>query len=326
MEDEAFYGKVICEIGPREMIEKGEIVKPRIIAIMLDDEEKSKGVVSNKDGYMLVKTVIEAFVKHKAAVKKESANADGIGAKLLVCCNGSDELKLVQDSVKFKEWCSENNVKVFSFSSRFGAFSDFEENTDRNRVYDEMCSVKNEDDAILLHIDILAEGINLPSITGVLLLRHLNEIKLFQTLGRALRLMAADRARLYKGEIAPQEWSKYVKPYAYLILPMHFKDMDGSSEDMKRTIGNVILTYGIPVEEFLPPEGFIGPRDHKTLDGLTNDNDKKIDKMKKDYPLLSVIEEFVRENFKAKLPAEPQERYALVMKMLKDYGKGENNA
>jgi superfamily II DNA or RNA helicase len=323
MENEAVYGKVICDIGPQAMIEKGEIVKPRIISMMLDDEGQSKGVVSSENQHMLVKTVVEAFNKHKEAVKKESANAAGIGAKLLVSCNGSKELDLVQKSEEFKVWCDDKGVKVFSFSSRFGAIADFKDDANRNRVYDEMCSLEDKDDAILLHIDILAEGINLPSITGVLLLRHLNEIKLFQTLGRALRLMKVDRDRLYKGEILPQEREKYVKPYAYLILPMHFQDMDVSSEDMKKTIGEVIATYGIPVEEFLPPEGF-KYQDFQTLDPVTNAG--KIAKTKRDYPLLSVIEDIVMEDFSAKLPIDPKERYDTMMKAIKDFGKGKADA
>jgi len=325
MENEEVYGEVLCDVGPREMIEAGEIVRPRIIAMMLD-EDVPKGVVSDKNQHMLVKTIQEAFTKNQAEIKSKSVTPDAIGTKLLVSFVGSDELARVQESEEFKEWCTTNHIRVFSFSSAYGARDsetqgsetettglDLEVN--RNKVYEDMRGLSDSENCILLHIDILAEGIDLPSITGVLLLRHLNEVKLFQTLGRALRLMKADRQKLYAGEISPEDRTKWVKPFAYLILPMHFMGMEGSCEDMKATIQKVIQTYGIPVEEFLPPEGFKA-RDIKVLGPLTDS--RKISKVKKDYPLLLVVEDFVMEQFIAELPGDPQAKYEAMMKVLTD--------
>jgi len=291
----------------------GEMVAPKVISIMLDSET-SKGVVSSKNQHMLVKTVIEAFLTHREALKEASCNPDAIGAKLLVSCVGSDELALVQDSAEFREWCKLNGVKVFSFSSRFGSYQDFEESSNRCRVYDDMRALKDEEDCILLHIDILAEGIDLPAITGVLLLRHLNEIKLFQTLGRALRLTKTDRANLYNGTISPLDRSKWLKPYAYLILPLHFEQMDVSGEDMKTTILRVLDTYGIPVEEFLPTEKFKA-HDIKSLDPVTDY--RKISKVKKDFPLKCVIDELIKNKFLEGFPTDKTEREKVLQDLFK---------
>ena len=306
MENQEIYGDVLCEISPRVMINQREIVTPRIIAMMLDTDTP-KGIVSDKNQHMLVKTICEGFLKNQELVRQHSSNPTAIGTKLLVSFVGSDELSLVQESEEFKSWCEANHVRVFSVSSKYGSYMDFETEA-RNRVYGELKSLRDEEDCILLHIDILAEGIDLPSITGVLPLRHLNEIKLFQTFGRALRLMKTDRRGLYEANA-----TTFIKPYAYLILPMHFTGMDTSSEDMRVTIQSIISTYGIPVEEFLPPEGF-KTRDIKALDPVTDH--KHIVKTKKDYPLLSVVEEFVLDNFVTGMPEDLQARYDRLLTIL----------
>ena len=62
-----------------------------------------------------------------------------------------------------------------------------------------------------MHIDILTEGMDLPAITSILLLRNLNEIHLFQTLGRGLRLTKSDRQGLYSGQITKEQFEQIKK-------------------------------------------------------------------------------------------------------------------
>lgn len=313
MNDESFYGPTFG-IPPTDMIQAGEIIMPKIHIMMLEDGKT--GCIKNDNEKMLVKTVIEGFKEHKKRLKKESAYPDNIGAKLLVSCKGSDELDLVQNGSVFQKWCQDNNVKVFSFSSRFGSYEDFKETVDRTEVYEDMKSLKDTDDCILLHIDILTEGIDLPSITAVMLLRHLNIAKLMQTLGRALRLLKSDRKKLYSGDMVPDERNKYTKPYAYLMLPMHFESLDASSEDMKRMIREVITTYQLPTEEFLPLEEFESLKiDY--LDPVTDS--KKIKKKEKEYPLIHVIEDIVMEELIKKLPDDKQAKYDKLVNIFKEY-------
>jgi len=312
MNNKSFYGDVF-KIYPKEMIQAGEIIIPKIHIMMLEDGIKGK--IKDDNETMLVKTVIEGFKEHKKRLKKESAHPDDIGAKLLVSCKGSDELNLVQNNSKFKEWCKKNNIKVFSFSSRYGSYENFEKEENRTEIYENMKSLKDTDDCILLHIDILTEGIDLPSITAVMLLRHLNIAKLMQTLGRALRLLKSDRNKLYAGELKPEEKHLFTKPYAYLLLPMHFESLDASSEDMKQMIWEVINTYKLPVEEFLPLEKFEALK-NEYLDPVTDT--REIKKKQKEYPLIHVIEDIVMENFLKDLPKNPKEAYEYLTKGLKE--------
>jgi len=300
MNDERIYGQVLTAVSPRAMIEAGEIVMPRIHSIMLKSTKVKE--VSNHNELMLVYTIIEAFTEHKKRLHEDSAYPTEIGAKILVSVQGSNELDLIQNNELFRTWCQSNEIKVFSYSSKYGNYEDFTENQNRNKIYESMRSLKDNEDCILLHIDILTEGIDLPSITGVLLLRHLNEIKLFQALGRALRLLKVDRDRLYKGEITPKDTKKFMKPYAYLILPTHFEKMDESSEEMRETLQRVIATYGIPTEEFLPPETFDGVTPCY-LDPVTDA--AAIEKKEMMYPLYHAITDLDLEAYKNKMDPDP---------------------
>jgi len=312
MNNEEIYGDVLIAISPTEMIDAGEITMPRIHTINLKNGKS--GRVSNHNECMLVRTIQEAFVEHKIKLHEDSAYPEKLGTKLLVSVKGSNELDLIQNNPKFQEWCTDLNIKVFSYSSRFGNFENFEEEVNRNKIYESMRNLGDTEDGIFLHIDILTEGIDLPSITGVLLLRHLNEIKLFQALGRALRLLKTDRIRLYGKEITPQEREKFIKPYAYLILPMHFEEMDESSEEMMVTLQKVIGNYGIPTEEFLPPEEFDGVT-HDYLDPVT-DRDALEDKSKM-FPLVHAIMELIINKINSTLPTDTIAKYNAIIELLK---------
>lgn len=316
MNDDQIYGDIIIQVPPTEMIDAGEITMPRIHTINLIDGKS--GEVSQRNEIMLVNTIIEAFTKHKERLKSESASPDDIGAKLLVSTKGSNELDLIQSNPVFKKWCEDNNIRTFSYSSRYGSYMDFIQQTNRNKVYESMKNLDDKEDAILLHIDILTEGIDLPSITGVLLLRHLNEIKLFQALGRALRLFKADRKRLYSGEITSKDRSSFVKPYAYLILPMHFEEMDESSEEMLQTLQRVVGNYGIPTEEFLPPENFDGLT-YEYLDPVTHHN--ALEGKSKLYPLTHAVLDLAIKKLSNSLPLTPQEKYKAILELIKQIGE-----
>jgi len=238
-----------------------------------------------------------------------------IGAKLLVSCKGSDELNILQESEDFQKWCKESDINTFFFSSKYGSFEDFKKE-ERVHTYKSMKNLKDTDDCILIHIDILAEGINLPSITAVMLLRHLNKVKLLQTLGRGLRLLQSDRTKLYSGDMLPDEKEKFTKPYAYLMLPLHFEDLDADSEEMRKTLEEVVNTYKLPTEEFLPPEEFES-YEIDYLDPVTDAN--KIAKLKDTYPLIHIIRDVIMKNYTEGLPKDGQEKYNKLLKDLEEH-------
>jgi len=72
---------------------------------------------------------------------------------------------------------------------------------------------------LVLHFDILTEGIDVPGLTSCMPIRNLNKSRFIQTLGRCSRLDSEDRSRLESGEIDWTDVDSMNKPYAYIILP-----------------------------------------------------------------------------------------------------------
>lgn len=262
MNQVSFYGDVIYQKSPREMIEAGEIVRPNNYHIIN---------VKNDEGYdydnpiMVVRAITEGFIEHKALVKQHSYKPNTIGAKLLIACDGSEQLGKVLSDVGFRIWCEQNKIRVFSVDSANNdkGFIDFENVSNRNIFMDRMMQLEDEEDAIFLHINILTEGIDLPSITGIMTLRDMDRTKLTQTLGRATRLIKEDRRRLYldsnhKDKIYPNETQKFIKPWAWVLIPNYLLD---DSNQVRTIIDDVYNDYGLRAERFSENEKYLALAD-----------------------------------------------------------------
>ena len=238
MNDIGFFGDILYSESPRTMIDRGEIVAPMVQGLLVP--ENAIGNFENMK--MVVRAIVDGFVKHHSMVKKHSSNPDAIGAKLLVSLSGNLELSEILKDEQFKKWCEENKVHMFSFSSDLdnGYRYNFQPVT-RLKAFETMQKLHDTDNAIFLHIDILAEGIDLPSITGIMPLRSLTDMKLTQTIGRATRLFPEDRKKLYNGTIKADEKNKYVKPWCWVILPYFMKNIESNS--MEKFLRKILNTY-----------------------------------------------------------------------------------
>jgi superfamily II DNA or RNA helicase len=279
MNDEEIFGKVIYQKSPREMIELGEIVAPKFHTISPIDD----GDFDNHS--MLVKTIIQGFKEHKNKIKSDSYSPEKIGAKLLITTTGNLEMVELISDKSFIEFCTNNSINMFSYSSEYGCRYNFQKNA-RNFVMDKMQSLPDDADAILLHIDILTEGIDLPSITGIMPFRELNTIKLLQSLGRGSRLFKGDRTRLYSGEILPKELNKFIKPSCWILIPRFFRSL-GDSDAMKSVLKTIINTYEIPIEEYVVENNYVAVSD-EDVDRIT-DRDKS-DKKDEETDLYNIYE------------------------------------
>lgn len=259
MNNEAVYGPVLYEAPLRQMIVAGEIVPPRIHRVATKDDGEFKNVT------MIIKAIEDAFSTHRNAVKTASPMSSVLGAKLLVCAEGTPEVREIVFNEDFQRWCVKNSIRLFVFSSILGTYlidSDFKfRKSPRNEVMSQMRDMGDHQDAILLHIDILSEGIDLPSITGIMPFRELNLIKLLQTIGRASRLLKCDRNRLYSGSIRPMEWDKMVKPYSWVIFPRLSDNSCEASVKMERTIREVLEAYDAPEMNFSREDEYVGDPD-----------------------------------------------------------------
>ena len=105
MNDFEKFGEILYSVSPRSMIEAGEIVPPRLHSIKISEDAEDGDYDNNK---MLIKTITEGFAQHKTMIKECSSIPEKIGAKLLVSCSGSKELKDIIASMPFRLWCDDH--------------------------------------------------------------------------------------------------------------------------------------------------------------------------------------------------------------------------
>ena len=272
MADESFYGPELFSVSPKEMIDRMEIVPPIYHLIRTDESSTYAGQ------NMLVKTVLDGFGKHKELVKRVSSRPDAIGAKMIVTCGGIGELREIHDDPSFRAGCSGTRVLAFHSGTEDGRYPesfhvDFRR-VSRKQIIDLMDGLGDDEDAILLHVGMLTEGINLPSITGVLLLRNLQMTELIQTIGRAMRLLGEDRRRFYSGEICREEVDKFfsagsekfrgpinalVKPCCFVIIPESYSPITDNLVELMGMIEEVYARYDIPFVDMCRDDAFTTP-------------------------------------------------------------------
>lgn len=247
MNNEKEYGKEIYRKSPKEMIDAGEIVPPYIHQVIIDEykmkknqavaltPDNLKNVDIEKDVEFMTLVIEEAFNEHTKKVKHYSCKPEKIGAKMLVVCRGDDTFQGFFASEGFKLMRqARKDIKFFGISSKFGAWIDGEQVPVQGGWYKEqfmlaLRNLKQDQNAIILHIDMLGEGIDIPGITGVLPFRDLGTIKSCQTLGRAMRLVPEDRISFYNGSREARDTSKMIKPFAWVLVPVYsigHKDME----------------------------------------------------------------------------------------------------
>lgn len=214
MANESRFGKVIYKRSHKSLVEAGEIVSPELAIIDVKDEDDS---VSDKEEDSADVKAIEKAIEFLEEELTETKS------KLLVVTKGSAHLKYITKNQQFRLFCAQRpNLYLFDISSEYGENINGEP-VSRKKFLEQLKRVGSDDNAemIVLHIDILTEGIDVPGINGVLLFETMELLKFVQTVGRCTRLHQRDREMLYSGKITPAETTKMVKPFGYVITPQY---------------------------------------------------------------------------------------------------------
>jgi len=202
------YGEVLYEMTPRQAIDKGKMVRPRIHILT------TEGVYDSDDfKKSLNKIIYEAFIQHKRVIKQKP--------KLLISVKGSMDIKQFFSSPQYKE-LRKYGVNIYAISSNEIIGNDINSvKVSRQSFLKHLKEIGENpnEELICLHYDILSEGIDISGFTGMLPLRTLKKIKFLQTYGRCARLDKLDKLLLENNIVNPNDLTKLNKPYAYIIIP-----------------------------------------------------------------------------------------------------------
>ena len=301
MNNVASYGEIIFLMTPREAIDMGKMVRPRLHFVI-----PPAGTTYNKDDFenSLGKIISETFAQHNYAIGQFSK------AKMLVSVKGVGDIQKFFDSREYKGLIR-TGVKIYAVASdeKIGNNINGEKVNRReflNRLKEDGKNPMTE--IIILHYDILAEGIDVPGITGIMPLRTLGKAKFLQTFGRAARLDIDDRERITKGEITPDQLDEMNKPYSWVIVPTIIHE----DADSKEHIGQLITElrdYG-----FKPSEGIVSTDSKNGLPIVKGPD--ALNEVKKNCPnigeFIDKVEADYENEYVASLSPEDRVRYILI--------------
>lgn len=301
MNNKESYGDVIYLMTPRQAIDMGKMVRPRLhFVIPPDGSNYTKEDFQNSLG----KIISEALAQHDYAIGQFSV------PKMLVSVKGVGDIQKFFESREYKGLIRAG-YKIYAVASdeNIGNNINGEKVSRRDFLNQLKLDGKNVAQRLLiLHYDILAEGIDVPGITGIMPLRTLGKAKFLQTFGRAARLDIEDRERIESMEIGPNDLNQMNKPYAWVIVPTIIHE----DADSKEHIGNLITElrdYG-----FKPSEDIVSTDSKNGLP--TVDGAEALIEVKKKCPNIGEYIEKVEADYEneyiASLSPEDRVRYILI--------------
>jgi predicted helicase len=248
------YGEVIYTLLPREAIERGKMVRPRIHTI------KTEGVRTSEDyDNSLNLVILNSFKQHKEHLNN---NHTSLTPKILISTRGANDIKNFLASNQYAE-LRNAGVDVFAISSNQEVGNDVNGVKVKRQEFLKQLREHGKDvnkEMLILHFDILTEGIDVPGITTIMPLRELNKSRFVQTFGRCARMDVRDRVRIDSEEIMANDLDSMVKPYAYVILP-YLTQTNKDDSDSMRTIIYELRQFG-----FNPSEDVVGEFDARGID------------------------------------------------------------
>jgi superfamily II DNA or RNA helicase len=214
MNNTVLFGERLGCMSAATAVDRKLIVRPRIHYVTTS-VTVGHGAEAGADG----RAIEECFEEHSRMIR--------IGAKMLVAVRGSAAMRKLLTGLNYFERLRSvrPNLTVFSI---LASKDDVRINgvlVSREDFMKQLQGLKDADQALILHYDILSEGIDVPGITGVMPLRLLGTSKFLQMLGRSTRLHIIDRAS--KAMPGDKNWHEhFVKPYAWLVLPHYGQTAD----------------------------------------------------------------------------------------------------
>ena len=237
------YGNVLYLMTPRHAIDIGKMVRPRIHYVVTDgiytpdDYDKSLNII-----------IADTFKQHEEVLDKTKQLP-----KILISTKGTQDIIGFLKSDEYKQLRLEG-VDVYAVASADEVKNRVNDDNVRRQEFLKRLKRDGEDPTkrlIVLHYDILAEGIDVSGFTGIMPLRTLNKSKFMQTFGRSARPDKEDRKRIDSGEITPNDLDKLNKPYSYVIIPTIIRSNEDDKANLELLIKELRDEYGYNPSEYI---------------------------------------------------------------------------
>ena len=189
MMDESLFGKLIAEVEPKDLIKHGYIVAPLIHIMECQTNRRSE--INRVD---IVDVVGRAFVDQQRRV---TAWGMPYHQMLVAARDVENDLTEVEDRLyDILSYISDNtelnarDIDIYTISSN-GAYRNGREVAGGRPQA--ISDIKNSGrNVIVVHYDTLAEGIDIDTLSGCVIMRSLSKAKFIQTIGRCARPFKGD--------------------------------------------------------------------------------------------------------------------------------------
>jgi superfamily II DNA or RNA helicase len=248
--NEDVYGKVICEVNAKELIEAGAIVPPWVNYLY------SNINASDVDNVSLTRDIIKQGFEHY------EKNHPHLNHKILFGCDGTETIHQLQTQTDLVKWAQQNNIDTFITTSNYGDWVNGVQLKSRKEFLERLQEYGGDPNRkiAILHYSILSEGIDIPGITGFFPLRNMNPITLTQMIGRTLRMLPVDRRAILERTIKAGDTASYVKGYGLITVVVH-KDSEEDLLESVSDIYNALCGMGIPPDVIQHEENTRGKKE-----------------------------------------------------------------
>ena len=207
MNDCEIYGDIICRVSAPELVAGGYIVPPKVFTHPSKTTDECGGCSYERDKHNIIDII----------------NTYGMDKVLIVSKKTKDIIGLTTHT-DFQIQMEQMGYEVLHISSKFGAFIN-NQKVNREVFFDTLNAYGKDVNKkfVVLHFDILAEGLNISCLNGIVFQRSTDYIKILQTVGRAIRLDPRDSKGMREGTITPGAVNTYNKKFGLVVTPVFDK-------------------------------------------------------------------------------------------------------
>ena len=207
MNDCEIYGDIICRVSAPELVAGGYIVPPKVFTHPSKTTDECGGCSYERDKHNIIDII----------------NTYGMDKVLIVSKKTKDIIGLTTHT-DFQLQMEQMGYEVLHISSKFGAFIN-NQKVNREVFFDTLNAYGKDVNKkfVVLHFDILAEGLNISCLNGIVFQRSTDYIKILQTVGRAIRLDPRDSKGMREGTITPGAVNTYSKKFGLVVTPVFDK-------------------------------------------------------------------------------------------------------
>ena len=261
MDNTDLFGSIVSSVPAQLLIDQGIIVAPKVFVIRPDAGYIITSSGMDDESNIDYTYYVCAIERELILRKKTNSNT-----RIMIFCRSAKITRPMETA-----------LKAYFPSASVGSVRSDTTTGQREDIFE---SFGNSDFSILLNYDIVSEGIDIDGTTAVIIGRGMNDIKIVQATGRALRVYSGDRKNLSAGVISPSSDEGWIKRYGHVYFPMDGNDIESQIKfDKQHDLIEQLVSAGfnnsyssaILLES--KPRGPQGEDGKSTFDTLFNEED-----------------------------------------------------